>query len=200
MRVWIGMWIYCTLITHNWVTATDHGCAQPIIHYNKASLFLYACVSTIPLVMLSVADVPLSLGSQNVTVPQAQKFSANISTPAAFHRWLTPVRISLYHSRMLSHYTLNCCPVNLRNNHFLVWTARKHHMNSIHQIIQFIMKAKRGDHLPFLVIYICLKSEGSSSHKAYHKAAHTTSAQTVTSTTTTTTTNAISMSACYRGA
>jgi hypothetical protein len=51
---------------------------------------------------LEMADVPFTLGSWTVSVPQPQLFSTNSYTTTTFSTRLTPDSISLYHSWTLS--------------------------------------------------------------------------------------------------
>jgi hypothetical protein len=48
-----------------------------------------------------------------------------------------------------------------------------HHLNSIHQSIQFTMETESEGHLPFLDLDIYRRPDGSLGHKVYHKPIHT---------------------------
>jgi hypothetical protein len=63
---------------------------------------------------------------------------------------------------------------------FVIWTHGPDrlrdfldHLNSIHQSIQFTMDTERDGHLPFLVIDIYRRPDGSLSHRVYRKPTHT---------------------------
>jgi hypothetical protein len=47
-----------------------------------------------------------------------------------------------------------------------------HHLNSIHQSIQFTMETERKGHLPFLDLDIYRRPDGSPGHKVYRKPTH----------------------------
>jgi hypothetical protein len=48
-----------------------------------------------------------------------------------------------------------------------------HHLNGIHQSIQFTMETESEGHLPFLDLDIYRRPDGSLRHKVYHKPIHT---------------------------
>jgi hypothetical protein len=48
-----------------------------------------------------------------------------------------------------------------------------HHLNSIHQSIQFTMETESEGHLPFLDVDICRGSDGCLGYKVYRKPTHT---------------------------
>jgi hypothetical protein len=48
-----------------------------------------------------------------------------------------------------------------------------HHLNSIHQSIQFTMETESEGHLPFLDLDIYRRPDGSLAHKVYRKPTHT---------------------------
>jgi hypothetical protein len=48
-----------------------------------------------------------------------------------------------------------------------------HHLNSIHQSIQFTMETESEGHLPLLHLDIYRRPDGSLGHKVYHKPTHT---------------------------
>jgi hypothetical protein len=48
-----------------------------------------------------------------------------------------------------------------------------HHLNSIHQSIQFTMETESEGHLPFLDLDIYRRPDGSLGHKVYRKPSHT---------------------------
>jgi hypothetical protein len=48
-----------------------------------------------------------------------------------------------------------------------------HHLNSIHQSIQFTMETESEGYLPFLGLDIYSRSDGSVGYKVYHKPSHT---------------------------
>jgi hypothetical protein len=63
---------------------------------------------------------------------------------------------------------------------FVIWQHRPdklkdflHHLNSIHQSIQFTMETESEGHLPFLDLGIYRRPDGSLRHKVYRKPTHT---------------------------
>jgi hypothetical protein len=63
---------------------------------------------------------------------------------------------------------------------FVIWshgpgnlTDFLYHLNSVHENIQFTMEMERNGHLPFLVIGIYHKHDGSLSHEVHRMSTHT---------------------------
>jgi hypothetical protein len=73
-----------------------------------------------------------------------------------------------------------CCWFHYADDMFVIWQHGPdkhkdflHHLNSIHQSIQFTVETESEGHLPFLDLDVYRRPNGSLGHKMYRKPTHT---------------------------